>query len=170
VSDKDNLVLVEVRGLMNDPATRTPIVVLRDDAGDRFLPIWIGLFEAQAIGLAIEGVRPPRPMTHDLLANLLTSLGGIVDRVVVSSLREGTFYATVEVLRGDEALALDARPSDAIALALRLGSPILVHEGVFSEAEVRPPAQGEPLPFDEEERSRRVLESLTPEELGKYKM
>jgi len=170
VGEKENLVLVEVRGLMNDPATRTPIVVLRDDEGDRFLPIWIGLFEAQAIGLALEGVKAPRPMTHDLLADTITSLGGTVDRVVVSSLREGTFYATVEVLRGGEALVLDARPSDAIALALRLGSPILVREAIFSDAATRSSTSGEAISFDEDERSRRLLESLTPEELGKYKM
>ncbi len=170
MGEKDNFVVVEVRGLMNDPATRTPIVVLRDDEGDRFLPIWIGLFEAQAIGLALEGVKAPRPMTHDLLADTITSLGGTVDRVVVSALREGTFYATVEVLRGGEALVLDARPSDAIALALRLGSPILVREEVFSDAATRRSTSGEARSFDEDERSRRLLESLTAEELGKYKM
>lgn len=164
-----DLVLVEVRGLMHDPATRTPIVVLRDDRGDRFLPIWIGLFEAQAIALALDGVAAPRPMTHDLLATLLTRLDGVLERVLVSGLHEGTFLAQVEIAHGTETVLVDARPSDAIALALRLGAPIFVRESVFADATKNEPSH-DGKPADEGERVRKVLESLSVDELGKYKM
>lgn len=154
---------------MHDPATRTPIVVLRDDRGERFLPIWIGLFEAQAIALALDGVAAPRPMTHDLLATLLTRLDGALERVVVSGLHEGTFLARVEIVHGAETVLVDARPSDAIALALRLGAPIFVRESVFTDAKKSDPSHGGST-TDESERARKVLEELSVDELGKYKM
>ena len=113
------LIEMTIKGLMLDPITNTPIVILKDKEGDRVLPIWVGLFEANAIALQIENVATPRPMTHDLLRNIITDLDGRVDRIVVSDLKENTFYAVVHLTVRGERVAVDARPSDAIALALR---------------------------------------------------
>ena len=126
------LIEMTIKGLMLDPITNTPIVILKDKDGDRVLPIWVGLFEANAIALQIENVATPRPMTHDLLRNLIVELGLTVDRVVVTSLRENTFYAVIEMTAEDgEAMRLDSRPSDAIALALRADCPIFVDAEVI---------------------------------------
>ncbi|HSM50919.1 MAG TPA: bifunctional nuclease family protein [Thermoanaerobaculia bacterium] len=163
------LVPVEVRGLLQDPANRSPILILKETGGERFLPIWIGLFEAQAIALALEGIAAPRPLTHDLLAAALDACQVTVERVVVSDLREGTFFATVELLREQGPLALDARPSDAVALGLRCRAPLFVDERVFAAARHRRP-EGEEEAESEEERIRKLLESLAPEDLGRYKM
>ena len=118
---------MKIRGLMMDPVTNMPIVVLKDVGGEAVLPIWVGIYEANAIALEIEKIAPPRPMTHDLLRNLIVELGMKVDRVVVTSLRDNTFYAVIEITADDgEAMRLDSRPSDAIALALRADCPIYV--------------------------------------------
>ena len=118
---------MKIRGLMMDPVTNMPIVILKDVSGNSVLPIWVGIYEANAIALEIEKIAPPRPMTHDLLRNLIVELGMKVDRVVVTSLRDNTFYAVIEITADDgEAMRLDSRPSDAIALALRADCPIYV--------------------------------------------
>ena len=158
---------VEIRGLILDPVSNTPIVILKKPDENLFLPIWIGVFEANAIALQLEGVQTPRPMTHDLLRSAVESLGGTVEAVLVHALVENTFHATITVRRGDgSTIELDARPSDAIALALRCGARIRVSPQVFSEAHAVDFREGE----DEEKRLRDWLESLTPEQLGKYKM
>src|SRR5579875_2873568 len=125
---------VRIRGLMMDPSTRQPIVVLNDLAGDVVLPIWVGLFEANAIYLEIEKTTMPRSMTHDLLRGVIAGLNGRVTRVVVGSLREDTFHATVWIDHAGELVAIDARPSDAIALALRSDCPIFVSRQVYEHA------------------------------------
>jgi bifunctional DNase/RNase len=160
------LIEMTIKGLMVDPITNMPIVILKDKDGDRVLPIWVGIFEANAIALQIENISTPRPMTHDLLRNIITDLEGRVDRVVVSDLKENTFYAIVHLTVRGERVAVDARPSDAIALALRTRAPILVEEMVIENAKT--------VDFASEradnDRLQKWLESLDPEELGKYKM
>ncbi|MGE3402804.1 MAG: bifunctional nuclease family protein [Vicinamibacterales bacterium] len=160
------LIEMTIKGLMVDPITNTPIVILKDREGDRVLPIWVGVFEANAIALQIENVATPRPMTHDLLRNIIGDLDGRVDRVVVSDLKENTFYAVIHLTVRGERVAVDARPSDAIALALRTKAPILVDELVIDNAKSVDFAS---QPADNE-RLQKWLESLDPEELGKYKM
>jgi bifunctional DNase/RNase len=118
------LIEMTIKGLMVDPITNMPIVILKDKDGDRVLPIWVGIFEANAIALQIENIATPRPMTHDLLRNVITDLNGQVDRVVVCDLKDNTFYAIIHLTVRGERVAIDARPSDAIALALRTRSPI----------------------------------------------
>ena len=122
------LIEMTIKGLMVDPITNMPIVILKDKVGERVLPIWVGIFEANAIALQMENIATPRPMTHDLLRNVITDLEGSVDRVVVSDLKDNTFYAIIHLTVRGERVVIDARPSDAIALALRTRSPILVEE------------------------------------------
>ncbi len=123
---------VKIRGLMMDPSSGTPIIILKDVNSDTMLPIWVGAYEANAIALEIEKIAPQRPMTHDLLRNLITEMGARVDRVVVTELRDNTFFAVIEMRNSEgEALMLDSRPSDAIALALRADCPIYVNEEVI---------------------------------------
>jgi bifunctional DNase/RNase len=155
-----------IKGLMVDPVTNMPIVVLRDVKGDRILPIWVGIFEANAIALQIENVTTPRPMTHDLLRNVIHDLKGTVERIVVSDLKDNTFYAIIYLRVGGEVVAVDSRPSDAIALALRARAPIFVEESVIESARTvdATPEKGDA------ERLQKWLESLDPEDLGKYKM
>jgi bifunctional DNase/RNase len=118
---------VKIRALMMDPNSGTPIIILKDVQSDTMLPIWVGAYEANAIALEIEKIAPPRPMTHDLLRNLIVELGIHVDRVVVTSLRDNTFFAVIEMHNSDgDKMVLDSRPSDAIALALRADCPIYV--------------------------------------------
>ena len=157
---------MSIKGLMVDPITNMPIVILRDKDGDRVLPIWVGIFEANAIALQIENVATPRPMTHDLLRNIITDLEGQVDRVVVCDLKDNTFYALIYLSLNGEAVAIDARPSDAIALALRAKAPIFVEDRVIDEAKTTDFAPDK----ENAERLQKWLESLDPEELGKYKM
>ena len=160
------LIEMSIKGLMVDPVTNMPIVILKDKAGERVLPIWVGIFEANAIALQIENVATPRPMTHDLLRNVITDLDGRVERVVVSDLKDNTFYAVIHLTVKGESVSVDARPSDAIALALRTRSPILVEEAVIDNAKS--------VDFNSEradsDRLQKWLESLDPEDLGKYKM
>ena len=160
------LIEMTIKGLMVDPITNMPIVILKDKEGDRVLPIWVGIFEANAIALQIENIATPRPMTHDLLKNIITDLDGRVDRVVVTDLKENTFYAIVHLTVRGERIAVDARPSDAIALALRTRAPILVEEAVIENAKTVDFAAER----TDNERLQKWLESLDPEELGKYKM
>ncbi|MDQ3805305.1 MAG: bifunctional nuclease family protein [Acidobacteriota bacterium] len=123
---------VKIRGLMMDPSSGTPIIILKDINSETMLPIWVGAYEANAIALEIEKIAPQRPMTHDLLRNLITEMGAKVLRVVITELRDNTFFAVIEMRnQAGESLMLDARPSDAIALALRADSPIFVNEEVI---------------------------------------
>ncbi len=157
---------MSVKGLLVDPTSESPVVVLQDEAQEVFLPIWIGNYEASAIALRIEGVEAPRPMTHDLLARVIQDGGLKLTDARVSALREGTFYAELEFRGsgGSEALVVDARPSDAIALALRLQCPIRVAADVLEEAKaVR-------LATTDEERVREWLENARPEEFGEFEM
>jgi bifunctional DNase/RNase len=155
-----------IKGLMVDPVTNMPIIILRDEAGQRVLPIWVGIFEANAIALQIENIATPRPMTHDLLRNVIRDLRANVDKVVVCDLKDNTFYALIYLEVAGESVSVDARPSDAIALALRTRAPIYVEETVIDNAKT--------LDFGAErgdsERLQKWLESLDPDELGKYKM
>ena len=160
------LIEMSIKGLMVDPITNMPIVILKDKRGERVLSIWVGIFEANAIALQIENVSTPRPMTHDLLRNIITDLEGSVDRVVVSDLKDNTFFAIIHLTVRGERIAVDARPSDAIALALRTRSPILVEESVIDSAKTVD-FTAEP---GDNARLQKWLESLDPEELGKYKM
>jgi bifunctional DNase/RNase len=155
-----------IKALMVDPVTNMPIIVLRDEAGDRMLPIWVGIFEANAIALQIENVATPRPMTHDLLRNVIEDLDGAVQKVVVSELKENTFFAVIHLAVRGEAVLIDARPSDAIALALRTKAPIYVEEDVIDNAKA---LDGTPERTDSE-RLQKWLESLDSDDLGKYKM
>jgi bifunctional DNase/RNase len=157
---------VRIRGLMMDPTTKMPIVVLNDLAGEVVLPIWVGLFEANAIALEIEKATTPRPMTHDLLRSAIAGLNARVTRVVVGALREDTFHATIWMDQGGEVVALDARPSDAIALALRSDCPIFVSRQVFDHARRASDGASSLTPED----LRRWLESLNDDEMGRYKM
>ncbi|NOT44831.1 MAG: bifunctional nuclease family protein [Acidobacteria bacterium] len=155
-----------VKGLMLDPNTHGPIVILKDAASERALPIWINMAEASAIASQMENIPTARPMTHDLLRNVITNLDGQVERVVVSDIRESVFYARIHLLVRGEPVVIDARPSDAIALALRTRAPILVEEHVLESAEGSDTGT-EP---SEDERLQKWLEGLDPDALGKYKM
>ena len=155
-----------IKGLMVDPVTNMPIVVLRDKTEEHSLPIWVGVFEANAIALQIENVTPPRPMTHDLLRDVISNFDGVVEKVVISSLSESTFFAFICIRIGDQVSMVDSRPSDAIALALRVGAPIFAEEAVLGDAKKADlnPDKGD------SERLSKWLENLDPDELGKYKM
>jgi bifunctional DNase/RNase len=157
---------MKIRGLMMDPMTNMPIVVLKDLSGDSVLPIWVGIYEANAIALEIEKVTTPRPMTHDLIKVLLMGLDCAIKKVVVSELKEDTFYALIWVERDGKLISVDSRPSDALALALRHDCPIYVEEKVLqssrNSASVSEKVNNEEL--------RKWLENLNDEDLGRYKM
>jgi bifunctional DNase/RNase len=157
---------VRIRGLMMDPSTKMPIVVLNDLSGEIVLPIWVGLFEANAIALEIEKATTPRPMTHDLLRNVIHGLNARVTRVVVGALREDTFHATIWLDQGGEVVALDARPSDAIALALRSDCPIFASHELLEHARKAAGGSTSAAPDD----VRRWLEGLNDDQMGPYKM
>lgn len=158
------LIRMTIKGLMLDPISNSPIVVLRDPEDKVFLPIWVGIFEANAIALKLESIETPRPMTHDLLRTVIEQMSGTVREVVISELRESTFYATIRVATPERSIDIDARPSDAIALALRTDAAILVAQEVIDNA------QTISVDEDQEERLKKWLESVSPEDLGKYKM
>jgi bifunctional DNase/RNase len=155
-----------IKGLMLDPVTTMPILILRDEHGQRMLPIWIGPNEAQAIASQIENDAPQRPMTHDLLRDVIHTLDGTVQKVVVCDLKDNTFYALIHLLVRGDAVTVDARPSDAIALALRTRAPIFVEESVIDNAKS---VESTPDRADTE-RLQKWLESLDADDLGKYKM
>ena len=158
---------MKIRGLMLDPNTNMPIVVLKDSSSERVLPIWVGIYEANAIAVEIEKLAAPRPMTHDLTRNLIRNLNAQLERVVISELKDDTFFAVLWLRQGDEALVIDARPSDAIALALRADCPIYVAEQVMQTAKLNTtgPPEGPTA-----EQLRGWLEGLNDEDLGRYKM
>jgi len=157
---------MKIRGLMMDPVTNMPIVVLRDVNGNTILPIWVGIYEANAIALEIEKVSTPRPMTHDLIKTLLLGLGTGIRKVVVSELKDDTFYAVIWLDREGELISVDSRPSDALALALRLDCPIFVDDSVLKSSKISNSAADK----INNEELRRWLESLNDEDLGRYKM
>jgi hypothetical protein len=154
-----------IKGLILDPVTNDPIIILRDQDGQRVLPIWVGAAEANAIGLQIENVVPQRPLTHDLLRDVIQALDGSVDKVVVCDLKDNTFYALIHLTVRGEPVAIDARPSDAIALALRTRAPIFVEDTVIDHAKTVDLASDKA----DADRLHKWLESLDPEDLG-YKM
>ena len=157
---------MKIRGLMVDPVSNTPIVVLKDVSGEGVLPIWVGVFEANAIALEIEKVTTPRPMTHDLIKNVLMGLDARVHKVVVSELREDTFYAVIWMEREGRVVSVDSRPSDALALALRMDCPIFVDEEVLKSSK-----QGTVVTDKvTNEEIRKWLEGLNDDDLGRYKM
>jgi bifunctional DNase/RNase len=157
---------MKIRGLMMDPGTNMPIVILKDVAGNTVLPIWVGIYEANAIALEIEKVSTPRPMTHDLLKNMLLGLHAGIQKVVVSELKEDTFYALIWVERGGELISIDSRPSDALALALRLDCPIFVEDTVLKSSKLTASVSDKV----NNEELRRWLEGLNDEDMGRYKM
>jgi bifunctional DNase/RNase len=157
---------MKIRGLMMDPVTNMPIVVLKDVSGTAILPIWVGIYEANAIALEIEKVSTPRPMTHDLIRTLLFGLGTGIRKVVVSELREDTFYAVIWLEKNGELISVDSRPSDALALALRLDCPIYVEDSVIKNSKLSNAAADKV----NNEDLRRWLENLNDEDLGRYKM
>jgi len=157
---------MKIRGLLMDPVTNMPIVVLKDVNGNSILPIWVGIYEANAIALEIEKVATPRPMTHDLIRNLLFGLEAGVKKVVVSDLKEDTFYAVIWLERNGELISVDSRPSDALAIALRLDCPIYVAETVLKTSKTVQ-SVGD---VSNNEELRRVLENLNDEDFGRYKM
>jgi bifunctional DNase/RNase len=160
------MVKMEIKGLLMDPVSNMPVVILRDSEKGLFLPIWVGIFEANAIALEMEKVATPRPMTHDLLRNLLAELDARVERIVINDLRENTFFARIYLARGDAHLSVDSRPSDAIALALRSNAEIFVEEEVLEKSRSLRSENAEMDP----ERLKKWLEQASPDELGKYRM
>ncbi len=157
---------VKIRGLMMDPVTNMPVVVLKETQGAGILPIWVGIYEANAIALEIEKVQTPRPMTHDLLKNMLTGLNVHVQKVVVSDLKDDTFYALIWMEREGQMMSMDSRPSDALALALRLDCPIFVEDQVLKNSKMGTIAAEK----GSNEELRKWLENLNDEDLGRYKM
>ncbi len=159
-------IAMRIKGLVVDPVSKMPIVVLEDPQTDRILPIWIGVFEANAIALTIENIPTPRPMTHDLLKSFLEKLQVAVEKIVVNDVRNNTFYAMIYLRYKDQPMVIDSRPSDAIALALRVNSPIFVEDNVVQKAQS--------VKFDENqedtEKLMSWLENLSSEDFGKYKM
>jgi bifunctional DNase/RNase len=157
---------MKIRGLMMDPVTNMPIVVLKDVGGDGVLPIWVGIYEANAIALEIEKVSTPRPMTHDLIKNLLTGLDTRIHKVVVSELRDDTFFAVIWMERDGRVISVDSRPSDALALALRVDCPIFVEDDVLKSSKLASAISDK----TSNEEMRKWLENLNDDDLGRYKM
>src|SRR6516164_6975390 len=157
---------MKIRGLMMDPVTNMPIVILKDVNSDSVLPIWVGIYEANAIALEIEKVTTPRPMTHDLIKNLLMGLETRVHKVVVNELRDDTFFAVIWLDRDGQAISIDSRPSDALALALRMDCPIFVEEDVLKNSKQATAASDRVS----SEELRKWLENLGEDDLGRYKM
>jgi uncharacterized protein len=158
---------MKIRGLMMDPVTSMPIVILKDVGSNNVLPIWVGIYEANAIALEIEKVSTPRPMTHDLIKTLLHGLDAGIRKVVVNELKEDTFFAVIWVERNGELISVDSRPSDALALALRLDCPIFVDDAVLRSAKS---SSGVSDKLNTNQELKRYLENLGDEDLGRYKM
>ena len=158
------MIEMQVGGLGFDPRNLSPIVLLRDQEELNFLPIWIGVFEAAAIAMELQNTKPPRPMTHDLLKTIIEKFGAKVERVVINDVKEGTFYATVEIDKGGEKQSIDARPSDAIALAVRSHSPIFVSEVVMMQAKLVNAEKD----AEETKKFREFIENMKPDDFTKY--
>ena len=163
------LVEMKVRGLALDPVSNMPIIILRDDEEKRSLPIWVGIFEANAIALELEKIATARPMTHDLIKSILETVEAQLVKIVVTDLKENTFYAVLHLKLGGAEYTVDSRPSDAIALALRTAAPIFVHEDVFPKAGKMDVAkEGETMKADDPEQLREWLQNIKPEDFEKY--
>jgi uncharacterized protein len=162
---------MKVRGLALDPMTNMPIIILRDEEDKRSLPIWVGIFEANAIALELEKISTPRPMTHDLIKSVLETIDARLLKVVVTDLKENTFFAELHLQLGETEYTVDSRPSDAIALALRVSAPIYVDEEVVRKAKSLDVAtkEAEPVKTDDPERLRAWLENIKPEDFEKFK-
>ena len=159
-------VQMNIKGLMIDPVSNMPIIILKNDAGDSVLPIWVGIFEANAIAMQLESVVSPRPMTHDLLKNVIEGLHAKIARVVINDLKDNTFFALLHVETPDGVRQIDSRPSDAIALALRAQAPIHAEQEVITQAKEVDLSQD----AAESTRLRKFLETLDEREFGKYEM
>lgn len=160
---------MKVKGLALDPLSNLPIIILRDEDDKRSLPIWIGIYEANAIALELEKIETPRPMTHDLIKNILETIEARVLKVMVTDLKENTFYAVLHVQAGGTEYTVDSRPSDAIALALRVGAPIYVDEDVVRKAKtLEVGKEGEPVKADDPDQLREWLQNIKPEDFEKY--
>jgi hypothetical protein len=157
---------MKIRGLMMDPVTNMPIVVLKEQGSETVLPIWVGVYEANAIALEIEKITTPRPMTHDLLRNLLVGLETMVRKVVVTELKDDTFFAVIWLEREGQSISIDSRPSDALALALRMDCPIFVEDEVLKNSKVAAGVSDKVSGDD----LRKWLENLGEDDLGRYKM
>jgi hypothetical protein len=157
---------MKIRGLMMDPITNMPIVILKEASGSGILPIWVGVYEANAIALEIEKVVTPRPMTHDLLKNVLVGLDACVRKIVVTNIKDDTFYAVIWLERDGTLISIDSRPSDALALALRIDCPIYVEDEVLKCSKSKEGSQDRL----KDEDLRRLLENMPDEDLGRYKM
>ena len=158
------MIEMQIGGLGFDPRNLSPLVLLRDHEEMNFLPIWIGIFEAAAIAMELQNVKPPRPMTHDLMINFVQSLGGVLKRVLISDVKEGTFFAVVEVEKDGKTLKLDARPSDAIALAVRAHVPVFVSEMVMMQAKLVNAEKDE----EETKKFKDFIQNMKPEDFTKY--
>ena len=175
------MIEMKVKGLTLDPLTNVPIVILRELEGERALPIWVGIFEAHAIAREIESFQTPRPMTHDLIKNIITGVEGKVNRIVVNDLQDNTFFAEISIQMNGSEVVVDSRPSDAIALALRVSAPIFVEEKVLEEAKSIEFTDPEDKDSDEEDKEasdkpmeedkedvKRWLENLKPDDFLKF--
>ena len=157
---------MKIKGLVIDPISKMPIVVLEDLNNENMLPIWIGVFEANAISLKIENISTPRPMTHDLVTNFLNEMDIVIEKIVISDVRDNTFYADIHCRHLDRFITIDSRPSDAIALSLRMNAPIFVEEEVVKKAQSHKIDEN----FEDSEKLKKWLESLELEDFGKYKI
>ena len=160
------LIQMTVRGIALDPITNMPIIILKDVDERKALPIWVGIFEANAIALELEKVSTPRPMTHDLLKSVLDGLGVTVRQVIVNDLKDNTFFAVIELNSNGAVINIDSRPSDAIALALRVNAPIFVADNVVAQAKSVEISEEK----EETDKWKEWLENLKPEDFGKYRM
>jgi bifunctional DNase/RNase len=161
------MVEMKVEGLTLDPLTNMPIIILKDATGKRALPIWVGYFEANAIALEIEKISTPRPMTHDLIRNLIQTMKAKVNHILVNELKDNTFYAVISLIYGGNTLVIDSRPSDAIALALRTKSPIYVEETVIEAAKSLDIPETEGAQRDEKQQWKDWLDNIKPDDFGK---
>ena len=163
---------MSISSLKMDPVTNSPIIILKEIEGEQTLPIWIGLLEATAIASEIEGVRFSRPMTHDLLKNIMDKTDIRINRIEICDLKDNTYYALIHMTMKDETLTIDSRPSDAIAIALRTKAPIFVSDEVLKKSK-QIEATKEGVAADKSEQGKKwqdILEKLNPEDFGKYKM
>ncbi|GJL77098.1 MAG: hypothetical protein NPINA01_00870 [Nitrospinaceae bacterium] len=161
------MVEMKVEGLTLDPLTNMPIIILKDSSGSKALPIWVGYFEANAIALEIEKITTPRPMTHDLLRNLIQTMKAKINHILVSELKDNTFYAVISLVCDGNTVSIDSRPSDAIALALRTKSPIYVEEKVIEAAKSLDLPDTETNKADEKQQWKDWLQNIKPQDFGK---
>jgi len=161
---------VSIHGLAMDPKNNSPILLLKEDGASRALPVWIGMYEANAIATCLAGMESPRPMTHDLLYNAITQAGYKVSRVVITELKDTTFYAVIYLNSNKGDMELDSRPSDAVALAVRSETPIYVMEDILDQSAVDMSTIEEEAATSQKDEWLEMLESMDPEDYSKYKM